>query len=138
MPKGSYIYYVITFWGPTGPGPFSLMSSAAHQFGRVEFWILNFEYGVFVFVFYSGKNQNKYSKFKIRHIKLIMFFPLFTGPQVCQKIRGLENGIFCLSGLQNSIRKDIEKTSKRHQLSMTFPCVFRFLSLETKKHNSET
>ena len=24
--------------------------------------------------------------------------------------------------------KDSEKTSKRHQLSMTFPCVFRFLS----------
>ena len=34
--------------------------------------------------------------------------------------------------------KDSEKTSKRHQLSMTFPCVFRFLSSETKKHKEKS
>ena len=33
--------------------------------------------------------------------------------------------------LQNSILK-------RHQLSMPFPCVCRFLSSDTQKHNSET
>ena len=31
-----------------------------------------------------------------------------------------------------------EKTSKRHQLSMAFCCVFRFLSSETRKHKEKS
>jgi hypothetical protein len=39
---------------------------------------------------------------------------------------------FCSRKIQS------EKSSKRHQFLITFPCVFRFLSLETYKHKEKS
>ena len=41
--------------------------------------------------------------------------------------RQITNWFYLAKLIQNSI----QKTPKRHQLSMTFPCVFRILSSET-------
>ena len=53
-----------------------LVSLAAHRFGLVEFWIFRFQFSIFdikyllLFSPDSGKNQNKYSKFKTRLVQI--------------------------------------------------------------------